>query len=89
MIAEEESLETSPLLCLRVTTEADPCALGRVLSYFQNLNIVPRRVTAEFATRSVMHIQVDVSDMSEGRLSLICARIRENIPTLNAYWHWL
>ena len=89
MTFEEENLERSPLLCLRVTTDADPCALGRVLGYFQNLNLVPRRVIAEFATDCVAHIQVDVAGMSEGRLSLICAKIRQSVSTLNAYWHWL
>ena len=89
MRVEEENLETSPLLCLRVTTDGDPCALGRVLGYFQNLNVVPRRVIAEFATNHLMHIQVDVTGLSESRLTLICAKISQGISTLNAYWHWV
>lgn len=89
MTFEEENLQRSRLLCLRVTTDDHPCALGRVFGYFQNLNVVPRRVIAEFAINSVMHIHVDVTGLSEGRLSLICAKIRQSISTSNAYWHWL
>ena len=42
------SHESFSLLRLRVVADADPSAIGRVIERFQNLNIVPRRISAEF-----------------------------------------
>ncbi len=39
-----------PVLHLRVSAEPDPGVLARVLERFQNLNVVPRRVLADWAT---------------------------------------
>ena len=88
MIADE-STETTKLLRLRVSTEADPGVLARLLSHFQNLNLIPHRVVAEFATTGVLHVHIDVSDLSESRVSLIVAKMSQCVPVLNAYWHWL
>ena len=76
-------------LCLRVTAEADPSTLVRVLAQFQNLNIVPRRVLAELSTGRLIHVRIDVSDLPECRLSLIAAKIGQFPVVVNAYWHRL
>jgi hypothetical protein len=88
MTAEEHS-PTAALLCLRVSTDGDPSVLTRILAYFQNLNVTPRRVIAEFGTNAVLHVQVDVSGLSEERLTLITAKTGQNPSVLNAYWHYL
>jgi len=87
MTAEGESSEKRARLRLRVATEADPSALARVLAHFQNLNITPHRVVAEFATTGILHVQVDASGLPEHRLSIIAAKISQCVPVLNAYWH--
>jgi len=89
MTVEESYSEVSALLRLRVVAEADPSALSRLFGHFQNLNVIPRRIVVEFSTTAVMDVQIDVSGVSEGRLSLIAAKIAQSVPVLNAYWHWL
>jgi hypothetical protein len=89
MTVEKDSTETTALLRLRVSTEPDPSTLPRVLGLLQNLNVTPRRIVAEFATTGLVHVQIDVSGLSERRLSLIAAKIAQSVPVLNAYWHWL
>jgi hypothetical protein len=84
-----EDSEPYKLLRLRVATESDPSILTRLLGYFQNLNVTPRRIAAEFATTGQVHVEIDVSGMSESRLSIIAGKIGQAIPVLNAYWHWL
>ena len=84
-----EDSEPFPHLRLRVATEDDPGALARLLGYFQNLNITPRRIQAEFATTGLLHIQIDVCGMSEARLTLIAAKIAQHVPVVNAHWHRL
>jgi prephenate dehydratase len=76
-------------LRLRVAAEDDPGALARLLGHFQNLNITPRRIEAEFATTGLMHVQIDVCGMSEARLTLIAAKIAQHVPVVNVYWHRL
>jgi hypothetical protein len=76
-------------LCLRVCADADPGALARILTHFQDLNIVPRRVTAELGTGGALHVRVDVTGLTEGRLSLIAAKVGQLPCVGNAYWHWL
>ena len=75
------------LLCLRVQAEADPGVIARVLERFQNLNIVPRRITAESAVNGQLHIQVDVFGISESMLSLITSKLGQVPSILNARWH--
>jgi hypothetical protein len=78
--------ESVPLLRLRVLAEADPAALQRLLERFLNLNVLPRRVVAEFGTGNSLHNQVDVAGVSDQRLSLIAAKI-ERVPcVLRAFW---
>ena len=72
---------------LRVVADADPGALARVLERFQMLNIVPRRVSAEFGTNDILHVQVDVFGLPEEQLALIVGKIRQAPCVVNAYWH--
>lgn len=76
-----------PLLYLRVSAEPDPGVLARVLDRLQNLNILPRRVIAEWATTGTLNIQVDITGLPEDRVDLIAAKLGE-VPTIfSAYWH--
>jgi hypothetical protein len=59
------------------------------LGHFHNLNVTPRRVLAELGSGSQLHVKVDVSGLSEERLSLITAKLGQNPCVLNAYWHHL
>jgi (p)ppGpp synthase/HD superfamily hydrolase len=77
----------SCLLRLRVVADADPGALARVLEQFQNLNVVPRRVVAEFATNDKLHMQVDIFGLTADRLTLIAAQIAETPAVISSYWH--
>lgn len=81
--------DPSALLRLRVTAEADPNALARVLERFQNLNVLPRRVVAEFATRDVLHIQIDIFGVPEDRLSRIAAKLGQVASILHTHWHYV
>jgi len=85
----ENPTETTKLLRLHVFSEADPGVVSRVLGHLQNLNVIPHRITAEFATTGNVHVQIDVSGLSEARMTLIAAKIGQCVPVLNAYWHWL
>ncbi len=80
---------TSALLRLRVTAEADPGSLARVLERFQNLNVLPRRVVAEFGINDMLHIQIDVLGLEEARLSNIAAKLCQMTTVLGAYWHYV
>ena len=83
-----ESQEWS--LCrVRVVADADPGALARVLERLQNLNCLPRRVYAEFATNDLLHVEVDVVGLSAEQLTLITSKIGQATCVVNAYWHWL
>jgi hypothetical protein len=75
------------LLRLRVVAEADPGALARVIERFQNLNILPRRILAEFSSTGAFHIEVDVLGVPEQTLTLIAAKIAQVPSILNAHWH--
>jgi hypothetical protein len=83
--AEVIDSETVAVQRLRVVAEADPTALARVLEHFQNLNIIPRRVTAELGSGDRIDIQVDVTGLPEGRLSLIAAKLEVVPAIVNAY----
>lgn len=76
-----------PLLRLRVVADADPGALARVLERFVNLDILPRRIIAEFGTNDTLHIQVDVFGLTEERLTLIAAKIGQVPSIVTTYWH--
>jgi hypothetical protein len=87
MSQENPHPQTSALLRLRVTAEADLGALSRVLERFQNLNIVPRRVVAEMGSGEILHIQVDIVGMAEERLTRITAKLNEALSIRDAHWH--
>ena len=74
---------------LQVVADADPGAIARVVERFQHLNIVPRRMTAEFASNDLLHIAVDVCGVPEEQLKLIAGKIRQAPCVVNAYWHRL
>jgi|HubBroStandDraft_1064217.scaffolds.fasta_scaffold00179_3 hypothetical protein len=79
--------ESFSLLRLRVVADADPAALGAVIQRFQNLNIAPRRISAEFGTDDLLHIEVDVCGMTEEQLSLIANKIAESPCIHRTHWH--
>jgi hypothetical protein len=77
------------LLRLRISTDGDPSVLPRLFGYFQNLNITPRRVHAEFGIGEGMFLAIDVFGLAEERLNLIAAKIGQTPCVLSAYWHHL
>lgn len=91
MTPEEVILEetATQALCLRVNADADPGALARVLTCFQTLNVVPRRVVSELGTNGTLYIRIDVTGLTEGHLTLIAAKIGQVPYVGNAYWHRL
>jgi hypothetical protein len=74
---------------LQVVADADLGALARVVERFQNLNIIPRRVSAEFSSNDILHIEVDVCGLPDEQLALIAGKIRQAPCIVNAYWHRL
>ena len=83
------SQDVSSLLRLKVVADADPGAIARVLERFQNLNVLPRRVVAEFGIGGVIHIEVDVFGLLETQMELVAAKVRESVSVTRAYWHAL
>ena len=81
------SSDTVSLLRLHVVADTDPSALARVFERFQNLNIIPRRFTAEWGTDDVLHIQVDVCGLPDEHLALIAGKIAQAPSIINAHWH--
>jgi hypothetical protein len=81
------SPESFSLLRLRVLADADPTAIGRVIERFQNLNVLPRRISAEFTTDDRLHIEVDVCGMTAEQLSLIAGKIGQSPSIHHARWH--
>src|SRR5215469_13352572 len=81
------SSSTWPVLELRVTAEPDPGALARVLERFQNQNVLPRRVLAQWASNGMVHVEVEVSGLSEEALNLIAAKLGQVPCIASASWH--
>jgi hypothetical protein len=79
--------EVSSLLRLRVVADADPGAIARVLERFQNLNVIPRRVVAEFGIGDVVHIEVDVFGIPALQMELVTTKVRESVSVTHAHWH--
>jgi hypothetical protein len=86
---EDPSAESIQVLCLRVTAEADPGALPRLLANFQHLNILPRRVVAEFGVDELLHVRIDVAGVPARRLDVLAAKMGQIPTVLSAYWHRL
>ncbi len=89
--SEVQAGRSSPasLLRLRVATDGDPSVLPRLFGLFQNLNITPRRVEAQFAGDTQLHLAIDLFGVTEDRLTLIAAKVGQHVSVLNAYWHHL
>ena len=81
------SSSTVSLFRLRVVADADPGAVARVIERFQNLNVLPRRVIAEFSTNETIHIEVDVCGLPEEQLDIIAAKIGSATSIVSARWH--
>jgi uncharacterized Zn finger protein len=54
---------------------------------FQNLNIVPQRVTAQVSTTQILHIRIDITGLSDERLTLIAAKLGQLSMVTHAFWH--
>jgi hypothetical protein len=89
MITEHGEAGRFTTLCLRVLAQADPAALGRVLSYFQTLNVVPRRVVAELDSSGAQHIRVETLGVSVQQLAMIGAKLAQHPTVEHADWHVL
>jgi hypothetical protein len=81
------SQESLSLLRLQVAADVDATALARVIHCFQNLNIVPRRVIAEFGTNDILHITVDIFGVPDAQVALIANKIRQSTSVLNTHWY--
>jgi hypothetical protein len=71
---------------LQVVADADPRAISRVVERFQNLNIIPRRIIAEFASNDLLHIEVDVCGISAEHMALIVGKIQQSPCIVHAHW---
>lgn len=71
---------------LRVVTRADPTVLMLVLQQLLEDEVIPRRVLAECCTDGRLHVQVDVSGLSDGHLSSLVSRIEQFPAVLTAFW---
>jgi hypothetical protein len=89
MTINQETQSPVALLRVCVTTDGDPSVLTRLLGYFQNLNVTPRKINAEFGIGALMYISVDVFGLPVERVSLITAKIGQTPCVLSAYWHYL
>ena len=74
---------------LQIIADADPGAIARVVEPFQNLNIVPRRVTVELSSNEIFHIMIDVCGILDEQLRIIVGKISQAPCVINAYWHRL
>jgi (p)ppGpp synthase/HD superfamily hydrolase len=72
---------------LRVTADADPGVVARVVERFQNLNVLPRRVFAEADSNNRFSIEVDVFGLAATQMSMVAAKLRQNTSVLNVYWY--
>jgi hypothetical protein len=86
---DRETTTSGSLVRLRVATDGDPSGLPRIFGIFQNLNVTPRSLHAEFSIRAEMFLSIDVFGLSEERVSLITAKIGQAPCVLSAYWHYV
>ena len=88
-LTTEQEDSTGALMRLRVTAEADPSVIAQVLGRFQILNVIPRRVLADVGATGTLEIALDIFGLSERRLTLIAAKLRQSPCVFNARWHYL
>jgi hypothetical protein len=62
---------------------------GWSVQRFQNLNVVPRRISAEFSTNDLLHIEVDVFGLTDEQLSLVAGKIGQAVSICHVHWHRL
>jgi len=74
---------------LQVVADADPGAIARDVERFLNLNVIPRRIIAEFASNDLVHIEVDVRGISAECMALIAGKIEQSPCIVRAHWHRL
>ena len=79
--------ESVTLLLLRVLADSDPGVIALVADRFRNLNVLPRRLLAEFGTDDRLHIEVDVCGIAEEQLSLIANKIALSPSIHRTHWH--
>ena len=79
----------SPLLRLRVIADADVGIICRVLERFRTLNVVPLRLAAEVSVNEMLHLEVDVFNVTEPQMQLIAAKVQEAVSVISAHWHQL
>jgi hypothetical protein len=77
------------VLRLRAVADADPGALARVLERFQNLNLLPRKVTAELSTGGLFHVEIDIGGIPEHMMSIVTDKIAASPCIHSARWHHL
>jgi hypothetical protein len=75
------------LLRLRVVADSDAGSLARILERFQNLNVVPRKVSAELSLKGVFHVEIDVMGITPHCMDIIAAKIAEATCIHSARWH--
>ena len=81
--------EPLSLLRLRVVADADLLAVICVVQRFHNLNIVPRRISAEFGTDHRLHIEVDVIGLPKQQLGLVADKIGQAPSIHHTHWYLL
>jgi hypothetical protein len=74
---------------LQIVADADPGAIARVVERLQNLNIVPRRLTAEFSSNDLLYIEVELCGIPDEQLMLIIGKIRQSTSIVDAHWYRL
>jgi hypothetical protein len=79
--------ESFSLIRLRVVADSDPAAIGTVIHRFQNLNIVPRRINAEFGIDERLHIEVDVCGVTVEQPAIIASKISESPSIHHTQWY--
>ena len=72
---------------VQVTADNDPAALPRLIAYFQNLNLVPSKVLAEWNCFDRLYVEIDAAGLPEETVRLIVAKMREIPCILNAHWY--
>jgi hypothetical protein len=70
----------------RVVGDADRGAIARVIVRFQKLNVLPRRLLAEFGIDEIIHIEMDVFGIPEEQIRGIASKIASATSILSAQW---